>query len=126
MWTFRVLGAPKRWRRVTIRSGRSGKRWGDSLLIGIFDHEAYDLRPADGVEKLEDLIPNIGGGGTNFHRPFELIGRIYSKDEIAGIIMITDGYGEFPPESIANGVPVLWITDNDDVTPPWGLHTKIY
>ena len=39
--------------------------------------------------------------------------------------MLTDGYAPFPPESAANGVPVLWLINNEGVNPPWGKTARI-
>ena len=36
------------------------------------------------------------------------------------IIILTDGYAPFPKEKLANDIPVLWLINNQDVTPPWG------
>ena len=36
------------------------------------------------------------------------------------IIILTDGYATFPPEKARQGIPVIWVVNNDSVTPPWG------
>ena len=47
--------------------------------------------------------------------------NINMKDELPSfLIIITDGYGKFPDEKVASGVPVLWLINNDEVQPPWG------
>lgn len=92
--------------------------------LGFFDHSAYGLTDFDDVNSVLAIRPK-GGGGTCFSCPFEYINEHHNDDDIAGIIIFTDGYASFPNQSIANGVPVLWIVTNEDVTPPWGLHTTI-
>jgi hypothetical protein len=41
------------------------------------------------------------------------------------IVILTDGYAPIPDESRAGGIPVLWIINNDSVTPPWGKIARI-
>ena len=41
------------------------------------------------------------------------------------IIILSDGYAPFPPESETKGIPVLWLLNNDIVNPPWGKVTRI-
>ena len=41
------------------------------------------------------------------------------------IIFITDGYDNFPDESARRNIPVLWLINNEDVTPPWGMIARI-
>ena len=36
------------------------------------------------------------------------------------IIILTDGECLYPDESIAKDIPVLWLINNDKITPPWG------
>ncbi len=43
----------------------------------------------------------------------------------ASIIILTNGYAPFPKEEPANGIPVLWLINNDQVDPPWGKIARI-
>lgn len=96
-----------------------------SGLVGFFDHSAYKPESFESVDDVLKIRP-VGGGGTNFSAPFEYIKNNFKDmDEIAGIIMLTDGYASWPKESIANGIPTLWLITNEDQTPPWGLHTTL-
>ncbi len=94
--------------------------------IGFFDHTAYPLQPFESVDDVLKVKPE-GGGGTSFHCFFEKTHEEVEKNDrqIAGIIVLTDGYASWPDKSITNGIPVLWLINNEDVTPPWGLHTTI-
>lgn len=92
--------------------------------LGFFDHEAYPLYDFEDVESVLSIRPE-GGGGTCFHAPFNYIAENVDSEEIAGIIILTDGYCSWPDESIAKDKPVLWLINNEQVTPPWGLHTTI-
>ena len=48
------------------------------------------------------------------------------KDNLpASIIVLTDGYAEFPDESCAMDIPVLWLLNNEDITLPWGKVARI-
>ena len=92
--------------------------------LGFFDHIAYGLTDFEDVESVLAIKPE-GGGGTCFHAPFDYITENVDEDEVAGIIIITDGYCDFPDEKIANGKPVLWLIVNEEVTPPWGIHAVL-
>jgi hypothetical protein len=41
------------------------------------------------------------------------------------IIILTDGCAPYPDESAAKGIPVLWLLNNEKLTPPWGKITRI-
>ena len=41
------------------------------------------------------------------------------------IIILTDGYCPFPKEEAANGIPVLWLINNEEVEVPWGKVARI-
>lgn len=43
----------------------------------------------------------------------------------ASIIILTDGFAPFPKEKLADGIPVLWLLNNDEVTLPWGKIARI-
>jgi len=43
----------------------------------------------------------------------------------ASIIIFTDGYADFPDQSMSMGIPVLWLLNNDEVEPPWGKVARI-
>ena len=94
--------------------------------IGYFDSKAYELHPFESVQDILNAQP-VGGGGTDFFEPFhEVKHQLTDKDhEVAGIVMLTDGYATFPDVSITDGVPTLWIITNETQIPPFGLHTTI-
>ena len=43
----------------------------------------------------------------------------------ASVIILTDGFAPYPKEKLAMGIPVLWLLNNKDVTPPWGKFARI-
>lgn len=87
--------------------------------LGFFD--AKVVPPTRFVDENEfKVIRPEGGGGTSFKAVFKYIRDEMGNEEIANIIILTDGYAPFPEESAALGIPVLWMINNDEVKPPWG------
>ena len=39
--------------------------------------------------------------------------------------ILTDGYAPFPDEALSDGIPVLWLLNNEKVNPPWGKVARI-
>ncbi len=93
-------------------------------LLGFFD---ADVKMPVEFESVEDLlaIKPIGGGGTNFFNIFEFVQKRMKDNLPQSIVILTDGYAEFPEEESALGIPVLWLICNDVVTPPWGRLARI-
>ena len=92
--------------------------------LGFFDAAIYEPIPFESVEELLDIRPR-GGGGTDFQIIFEYVHQHMEDDSPACIIILTDGYAPFPQEHLAKGIPVLWLINNDSVTPPWGKVARI-
>lgn len=67
----------------------------------------------------------MGKGGTDFFVIFDYIRCNYNHNPPSCVIIFTDGYAEFPEESEAMGIPVLWIISNDDIMPPWGRTVRL-
>ena len=84
----------------------------EPIPISEFNIESFDAR---------------GGGGTSFKAFFDSIpdlsDKMNKKPDL--IIFLTDGYDTFPSEEARDNIPVLWIINNDDVTPPWGMVARI-
>lgn len=80
--------------------------------------------PFSSVEDLMAIKP-IGGGGNDFSDIFRYMRNHMSENLPGYVVIITDGYDRFPPESDAMGVPVLWLINNEDATPPWGKVARI-
>ena len=89
------------------------------------DAKVYDPIPLNEFDI--NNFEALGGGGTNFKEFF------YNLDEISNhmnsnidlIIFMTDGEDDFPDEELRRGIPVLWIINNDEITPPWGMIARI-
>ena len=90
--------------------------------LGFFDHEIYEPIPFESIDDLLKIRP-YGGGGTNFHIIFKYVQRLEEKPK--AIVILTDGYATFPKEEERCNIPVIWIINNDKVTPPWGTIARI-
>lgn len=99
----------------------SGKLTGK---LGFFDAAVTPPLPFEDVGDLLQIIP-YGGGGTDFTVIFDYISENLSEELPACIVIFTDGNGPYPYESAAMGIPVLWIINNFDFTPPWGKITRM-
>lgn len=89
--------------------------------VGFFDHEAYPPVPFSSVSDILSLKP-LGGGGTAYEPIFDEMKKL---SNVKALIIITDGECSFPPEDIAEGVPVLWLIVGTDIVPPWGIYAKV-
>ena len=87
--------------------------------LGFFDCNVTDPISFESVEDIDSIIP-YGGGGTSFEVIFEYVREHLNEFCPAMIVIFTDGYADFPEESAAMHIPVLWLISNRDVNPPWG------
>lgn len=92
--------------------------------IGFFDAKVNPPKPFEDVNDILKVEP-IGGGGTSFSNVFSFLKKQSEIENISTIIILTDGYCDFPKEEEANGIPVLWLLNNDRVEPPWGKAARI-
>ena len=92
--------------------------------LGFFDAAIVEPKPFANEEEFSVIRP-VGGGGTNFQIIFEYVQQ-YMQDKLpVCIIILTDGFAPFPEEEMAIGIPVLWLLNNDEVTPLWGKIARI-
>ncbi len=94
--------------------------------LGFFDAEVIEPIPFAGMDEFK-LIKAKGGGGTSFKAIFDYINKKLSDDLPDSIIILTDGYADFPAEKAALGIPVLWVIvpvyyheGLQKRVPPWG------
>lgn len=92
--------------------------------LGFFDAAIIKPRPFSSLDEFTAIRP-AGGGGTDFQIIFEYVARHMQENPPASIIILTDGYAPFPKETLANGIPVLWLLNNERVDPPWGKVARI-
>ncbi len=93
-------------------------------LLGFFDAAIYPPEPFDNVDEMLK-IPALGGGGTNFEIIFRYVEEYMLDNPPTCIVVLTDGYAPFPDEKVARDIPVLWIINNEEVTPPWGKVARV-
>lgn len=91
--------------------------------ISFFDIEVAPPREFSSVEDIEKILP-LGGGGTDFGIIFDYINNEMYDELPSSIVILTDGYAMFPNSDAANGIPVLWLINNTNVTPPWGKYAR--
>ena len=87
--------------------------------LGFFDAAVVPPVPFTDENEFKIIRPK-GGGGTDFGVIFDYVHTEMADEEIASIIILTDGYAPFPEESAAMGIPVLWMINNKHIQPPWG------
>ena len=92
--------------------------------LGFFDAVVVEPIPFEDEEEFKIIRP-IGGGGTSFDIIFDYVEKEMEEEPPVSIVILTDGYAPFPKEAQANGIPVLWIINNNDVKPPWGKVARI-
>lgn len=92
--------------------------------LGFFDAAVTEPKPFADEDEFHAIRPE-GGGGTNFEIIFAYVREHMQETQPASIIILTDGYAPFPDEKEAMGIPVLWLINNEEVTPPWGKIARI-
>lgn len=92
--------------------------------LGFFDAAVTVPEPFGDDGELSRIKP-VGGGGTDFGSIFDHVRRNMQDRLPACIIILTDGYAPFPQKDAAMGIPVLWLLNNEQVTPPWGKVARI-
>ena len=92
--------------------------------LGFFD--AAIVEPKEFCEEKDfEIIKPYGGGGTSFDIIFAYARDFMKDKEVSSIVILTDGYAPFPNEKISNGIPTIWLINNEDITPPWGKVARI-
>lgn len=86
--------------------------------LSYFDEDVSEPEPFENYSDVKK-IPILGFGGTSFTAVFEKAKERFNGD-LSCIIVITDGVSRYPDISETLDVPVLWVMNNNEVTPPWG------
>lgn len=92
--------------------------------LGFFDAAIIEPQPFEDEESFSVIRP-AGGGGTDFQIIFEYVAQYMAGELPACIVILTDGCAPFPKEELAMGIPVLWLLNNENITPPWGRIARI-
>ena len=89
--------------------------------VGYFDSAFTTPVPFKDIEEFSASVPT-GGGGTDIIPIFNYVKTEMKDDPPVSIIILTDGgICDMPPnDTITDGIPVLWVINNYDETPPWG------
>jgi predicted metal-dependent peptidase len=92
--------------------------------LGFFDTWVTLPIAFDNVDDLMRIMP-YGGGGTDFRVIFEYIKHELSNELPACVVIFTDGHAPYPSQSETMNIPVLWIINNEKITPPWGKVIRV-
>lgn len=87
--------------------------------LGFFDIRVYTPVRFSDIGDLLQIKPR-GGGGTDFNCIFDYVQRNLTSDPPVDIVIFTDGKAEFPKETAAGNIPVLWLFSSKSAVPPWG------
>ena len=87
--------------------------------LSFFDHTVSEPVAFETVEELKAIKP-VGGGGTSFRAIFSYLKENMQQELPCLIMILTDGYAEFPEEECALGVDVIWVIIDSRIEPPWG------
>lgn len=91
-------------------------------ILAFFDTRVYrPIRFAE-IDDLHGVMP-MGGGGTDFSCVFSYIDSVGMTP--SSIVIFTDGRGEYPGESAAGNIPVLWLLSQEENAPPWGHRARL-
>ena len=92
--------------------------------IGFFDAGVANVVEFDYDTDVSKIVP-YGGGGTDFSAIFKYVEKNMSDNLPSSIVILTDGYCPWPKEKETLGIPVLWIVNNEERTPPYGKVARI-
>ena len=88
--------------------------------VGLFDTDVEKYGPIEDFD--EDFLNDVKGtGGTSFHCIFNYLNeKLEPGEDDAKLIILTDGECGYPSEEDAKRFNVVWIINNNHITPPWG------
>ncbi len=87
-------------------------------FIGSFDTKVYGIHEFDSIRDLNDIIME-GGGGTDFKCIYEFIKNNVRDIEFKAVVVLTDGWGDFPYIWETMYIPTIWVI-TEKVKPPFG------
>lgn len=92
--------------------------------IGFFDCDITEPVAFSNVDELLSIVP-YGGGGTDFTSVFNFINGLDDNNLPACVVIFTDGDGRYPLNGDDIEIPILWIINNNECTPPFGKIIRI-
>lgn len=95
-----------------------------SASLSFFDTSVTEPVEFDDVDSFSDIKP-VGGGGTSFRSIFKYMADNMQEILPTAIVIMTDGYADWPEEKMTQGIPVMWIIIDTDREPPWGVVVHI-
>lgn len=95
-----------------------------SGYLGFFDASVTTPIAFNDLTEFKMIKP-YGGGGTSFECIFNYVNKNMKDNPPSSIIILTDGYASIPKEEIRNNIPVLWVINNEEITPEWGKVIRI-
>ncbi len=90
--------------------------------LGFFDYIVHNVVDFDDVTDIAKIKP-VGGGGTSFESVFEYVDRMDEPPIM--LIILTDGEAPYPKLDSSYNIPILWLINNDKITPPYGKVARI-
>lgn len=90
--------------------------------LGFFDYVVHNVVDFNDVSDIVKIKP-MGGGGTSFESVFEYVDRMDEPPVM--IIILTDGQAPYPKLDSSYNIPILWLINNDLITPPYGKVARI-
>ena len=91
-------------------------------FIGSFDTKVYGISEFNSLKDLDDIIME-GGGGTDFKCIYEYIKSNVKDIEFKAIVILTDGFGEYPYIWDTMDIPTIWVMI-ENRKPPFGKVVK--
>ena len=92
--------------------------------VGTFDTNVYNVVEFEDKEKLDEYSIK-GRGGTSFINVFKHIDENMKDISLKAVIILTDGYAEYPDEVQTKGLPILWVITNKVSNPTCGKVVRI-
>ena len=92
--------------------------------IGSFDVDVYNVTEFNDEDEF-DKFKVKGRGGTSFHCIFNHINNKMKHIDLKTVVILTDGYAEYPDESLTRGLPILWLIINKVSNPTCGKVVRI-
>ena len=92
--------------------------------ISFFDASITEPKKFTSSEEFQLLKP-LGGGGTSFRAIFDKIDAFFQESPPSCIVILTDGEADYPEQEASQNIPVLWLINNEEITPPWGKIGRI-
>ena len=98
--------------------------WLDMQSPKIIGRIIDDVLVGGQKELLIGLVLGLLGIGIG-RGVFKYLQEFIKERDVCCLVIITDGQAPYPKQAEAVGIPVLWIINNEKITPPWGKVARI-